>query len=81
MESNQDTLSESHDLIKSASDEQYSNFESHIEMTKMEDLAAIADRLGCAEQSTWRDYCKAFCDYEWYQFIDAYYRVTYKNYE
>lgn len=36
------------------------------------DLANIADRLGCGEQSAWQDYANAFADYEWYQFCEAY---------
>ena len=78
MDATQD-LSTSHDLIKDCTAEQWEDFEQHIEMLKPEDLAAIADRLGAAEQADWHDYAKLFSDYEWYQFIEAYHHVTYRN--
>jgi hypothetical protein len=65
-------LTASRDLIKQGTPEQWSSFEETVKMIQMEDLAKIAERLGCAEQTSWQDYCDAFGDYEWYQFCEAY---------
>jgi hypothetical protein len=65
-------LTSSHDLIKEISPEQWSSFQEAIKMLEPVDLANIADRLGCGEQSAWQDYANAFADYEWYQFCEAY---------
>lgn len=77
MDATQDLMT-SHDLIKDGTPEQWSSFEDAIKMMQMEDLAKIADRLGCPEQSSWQDYCNAFGDFEWYQFCEAYQHNLYQ---
>jgi hypothetical protein len=42
--------------------------------------AAIADRLGCAQQTSWQDYAGSFAEYEWDKFIEAYEHCAYKTY-
>jgi len=80
MDATEENLTESHELIKNCTPEQWDTFQQRVEDTELVDLAAIADRLGAAEQTTWRDYANAFSDYEWYQFIEAYYHFTREEY-
>jgi hypothetical protein len=80
MDATEENLTESHELIKNCTPEQWDSFEQHIEDTELVDLAAIAERIGASEQSTWKDYANTFCDYEWYQVIEAYYHITRKDY-
>jgi hypothetical protein len=80
MDTTDESLTDSHELIKDCTPEQWSDFQRHIEDTEMVDLAAIAGRIGAAEQTTWQDYANTFSDYEWYQFIEAYYHFTREDY-
>jgi hypothetical protein len=67
-------------LIKDGTDEEWHDFEEHIEMLEPDDLAAIADRLQCSQQTDWHDYVKVFSDYEWAQFLEAYEHVMARTY-
>jgi hypothetical protein len=65
-------LTTSHDLISKVTPEEWDSFEEAVKMIADQDLANIADRLGCGQHDGWQDYADAFADYEWYQFCEAY---------
>jgi hypothetical protein len=68
-------------LIKDDSTpDEWRDFEQHIEMLEADDLAAIADRLGCSQQGSWQDYVTEFSDQTWSDFLEAYEHCTYKRY-
>lgn len=73
-------ITQSHGLISSGTPEQWSSFQQSIEMIQLQDLANIADRLGCAQQTTWQDYANEFAAFEWYQFCEAYQHCLYRAY-
>lgn len=60
--------------------DEWSDFERHVEMLDPDELAAIADRLGTSQQSIWQDYRDDFCEYSWKDFIEAYEHCTSRRY-
>ena len=59
--------------------DEWAHFENHIEMTSMDDLANISERLGLAPMSDWQDYRDTFGCQEWRHFVEAYEHVLVGN--
>lgn len=67
------------DVIRHSCDEnQWADFEQHIEMLGPEDLDTLNAQLnaGVPDNSNWHDYADAFCRYSWREFTLAYEATT-----